>query len=204
MELIKSVDLKNYDNEHFKQLNCRGFSYNFYSKMIGFPMNLIADGIRDESATGNTSDPLVPEAWVREALVQVSEQRVASHLVWTDYSSEVARFGQIIHTHRPANMVASRKKDGQDVKTYNATVDNVDVVLNQWIHQSFVIYDAEASLTFKELVQMHLVPASRSVAQMIDEVVCTQVYQFVGISEAGTSKISAISSVSYPSSSYRI
>ena len=156
------------------------------SILFGAPKNIICDGVRDESATGNSSDALVPEAWVREALVQTSEKRVASHLVWTDYSAEVARFGQIIHTHRPADMVASRKKDGQDVKTSNATVENVDVKLNQWIHQSFVIYDAEASLTFKELVEMHLVPASKSVAQMIDEVVCTQVYQFIGASESGS------------------
>lgn len=156
------------------------------SILFGAPMNLIMDGIRDEATTGNTSDVLVPEAWVREALVQTSEKRVASHLVWTDFSEEVARFGQIIHTHRPADMVASRKRDGQNVKTSAATVENVDIVLNQWIHQSFVIYDAEASLTFKELVTMHLVPAAKSVAQMIDEVVCNQVYQFVGASESGS------------------
>lgn len=156
------------------------------SILFGAPMNLIFDGIRDEGNTGNSSDVLVPEAWVREALFQVSQKRVASHLVWTDYSEEVARFGEIIHTHRPADMVASRKKDGQDVKTSAATVENVDIVLNQWLHQSFVIYDAEASLTFKELVEMHLAPASKSIAQMIDEIVCNQVYQFVGKSEAGS------------------
>ena len=156
------------------------------SMLIGSPINPVFDGIRDESATGNSSDALVPEAWVREALFQTSEKRIASHLVWTDFSTEVARFGQIIHTHRPANMVASRKRDGQDVKTSAATVENVDIVLNQWIHQSFIIYDAESSLTFVELVEMHLKPAAESIAQLVDEIVCTQVYQFLGVSEAGS------------------
>jgi hypothetical protein len=156
-------------------------------KSIPFAAKLpaIFDGIRDEAATGNSSDALTPEAWVREALVQVSEKRVASHLVFTDYSAEVARFGQIIHTHRPARMTSTRKKDGQALKTSTANVDNVDIVLNQWITQSFIIYDAENSLSFKDLVSMHLIPAAESIAQQIDQLVCNQVYQFVGKSESG-------------------
>ena len=155
------------------------------SFILGSAVNAVFD-IIDDATTGNTADPLVPEAWVREALFQTSQKRVASQLVWTDFSDEVARFGQIIHTHRPADMVATRKRDGQDVKTSSATVENVDVKLNQWIHQSFIIYDAEQSLTFKQLIEMHLVPAAKSVAQMVDEVICTQVYQFIGASEAGS------------------
>lgn len=143
-------------------------------------------GPANDAGTGNANEILIPEVWVREALYQTTQTRVASGLVWTDFSDEVARFGQVIHANRPSDMVASRKKDGDDVKTVKAKSTGVDVKLNQWAHVSFLIYDAEMSLSFVNLVEKYLVPASKAITQFIDEAICTQVYQYIGVVESGS------------------
>ena len=132
----------------------------------------VFDGLT-ENPGGNDNDIFNPEIWVAEALVQISEARVVSKLAWTKASKEVARFGQIVHLNRPVNMKASRKKDGQNVKTSAVSSEGVDIKLNQWVHQSFVVYDAEDSVSFQDLVDTYIIPAAQSVAQMVDEIAAT-------------------------------
>lgn len=60
----------------------------------------------------------------------------------------------------------------------DATATNVQVVLDQLIHVSFVIYDSEASKSFKDLVTEYMRPAMLAHAQFLDKVVLGQVANF--------------------------
>jgi len=53
------------------------------------------------------------------------------------------------------------------------------VPLNQHLHTSFLVRDGEESKGFQNLRQNLLTPAMLSLAQMVDEVVLAQVYQFL-------------------------
>ena len=53
------------------------------------------------------------------------------------------------------------------------------VVLNQHLHTSFIIKDGDQSLAFKDLVTEYLHPAMLSIARGIDQILSSQVYQFL-------------------------
>jgi len=128
----------------------------------------------------NTLDPFVPEVWAQESLMILEANMVTANLVHRDFSNEVAKYGDIVNTRRPAEFVAARKVDGDDVTVQNAVATNVPVALDQHIHTSFIIYDGEESKGFKSLRDEYLVPALLSQAQIIDEILNVQAYQFIG------------------------
>src|SRR5262249_11968728 len=58
------------------------------------------------------------------------------------------------------------------------TATNVPVVLNQHLHTSFIIKDADQTKAFKDLVVEYLHPALLSIAREVDQIVGGQVHQF--------------------------
>lgn len=66
--------------------------------------------------------------------------------------------------------------DQVTVQTNTAT--NVPVVLNQHVHTTFLIRDADQSKSFKDLIVEYLRPAMLSVGRAIDQIVTAQLHQF--------------------------
>lgn len=128
----------------------------------------------------NDVDSFIPELWANEGLLQVENNMVAGALVHRDFEDEIANFGDTVNSRRPGDFTAKRKNVDDDVTLQDASAPNVPVVLNQLAHTSFIIRDAEMSKSFKDLVTEFLVPAGRSLAQFIDQVVTLQAYQFLG------------------------
>ena len=128
----------------------------------------------------NDNDALTPEVWAQEALMVLENNMVAANLVYRDYDNEIAAFGDTVNTHRPGTFVGKRKTDDDEVTVQDATATNVPVKLNQHIHVSFMIKDGEESKSFKDLVQLYLTPSLIAQAQMIDEVILGQAYEFLG------------------------
>jgi len=126
----------------------------------------------------NDLDAFIPEVWAQESLMVLEANMVAANLVHRDFEDEIAMFGDTVNTRRPATFTGKRKVDTDDVTIQDATATNVPVVLNQHLHTSFLIRDGEESKGFKALRQEYLVPAIQSIAQMVDEVVLGQVYDF--------------------------
>jgi hypothetical protein len=133
------------------------------------------------------NDALIPEVWAQEALMQLENNMVAANLVHRDFEDEIASFGDVVNAHRPDVRTAKRKTDSDSVSTSTTSSTNVQVPLNQHIYDSFIIKDGEESKSFKDLIQLHLVPAARAMAQCVDEIVCTQVYQFLANGVGGLS-----------------
>ncbi len=119
----------------------------------------------------NNNDALIPELWARESLAVLAENMVMGQLVHRDFSDEVANFGDVVNTRKPADMFISRKTD-TDTITYNdAVVTNVQVPLNQHIYVGFIIKDGERSKSIQELIPIHLVPAVKAMGNAIDRAI---------------------------------
>jgi hypothetical protein len=128
----------------------------------------------------NDNDALIPEVWAQESLMVLEANMVAANLVHRDFEDEIAAYGDVVNAHRPNTFVAKRKTDADEVTVQDAESVNVPVKLDQHIHVSFTIKDGEESKSFKDLVNLYLTPALVAEAQAIDEVVCGQVYEFMG------------------------
>lgn len=128
----------------------------------------------------NDNSVLVPEIWAQEALMILENNMVAAALVYRDFSNEVASYGDTVKAHRPGSFTAKRKTDADDVTVQDASTTDVDVKLNQHLHVSFIIKDGEESMSFKDLVALHLTPALIANAQALDEVILAQAYEFMG------------------------
>jgi len=127
----------------------------------------------------NSLDAWVPEVWAAESLAILEENMVIGNLVYREFSAEVQDYGDTVNTRRPNEYVAKRKGANDDVTVQDSSATNVAVVLNQHIHTSFIIKDSEQSLSFADLVRVHLKPAAQSIARKIDKILLGQVYQFL-------------------------
>ncbi len=137
------------------------------------------------SIFANNNDAFIPEIWAAESLMVLNANMVAANLIHRDFSPEVAQFGDVVNTRRPAAFKAKRKGDADEVTVQDATATNVAVPLNQHLHTSFLIKDGEESKGFKNLRELYLEPAIVSIAQQIDEIVLMQMYRFMNTNRVG-------------------
>jgi hypothetical protein len=122
---------------------------------------------------------LIPEFWAQESLAILEENMVIGNLVHRDFSNEVAKFGQVVHTRKPGELTAKRKWHSDSVTIQDVTSTDVAVKLNQHVHISFLIKDGEESLAMKDLVQLYMYPAMLGNARFVDRVLLGQYVQFL-------------------------
>lgn len=120
-----------------------------------------------------------PEIWAQETLALLEENMVIGRLVHTDFENEIASFGDTVNTRKPGEFTAKRKGTSDNVTTQSATATRVQVVLDQHVHTSFIIYDGEESRSFVDLVNEYLSPAAVSLARHVDQILLGQTYQFL-------------------------
>jgi len=135
--------------------------------------------IRVPVFVNDLEDAFTPEVWAQEGLMLLENNMVAGNLVHRDFENQIANFGDIVNTRLPANFVGKRKTDADSVTVQDAATPNVAVPLNQHLHTSFLVKDGEESRGFQSLRDNLLAPAMLSLAQMVDEVVLAQAYQFL-------------------------
>lgn len=127
---------------------------------------------------------LVPQKWAREALLRVSNKWVLGANVHRNFSKEIAKYGDTVNTHLPAQFVMRRKTGGTAVTTQDPQLTNVPVVLDGWGHVSFVIDDADASLSFKDLFDLYLAPTMDGVVDGIEYSIMARLYELIGTDRA--------------------
>lgn len=127
----------------------------------------------------NSLDAFIPEVWANESVAILLENMVASSMVHRDFSSELAKFGDTVHTRKPASFTAARKTKADDVSVQNATATDIQVPLNQHLHTSFTLQDEDLTKSFQELRTIYLTPAIISLAQAMDKITLGQCYQFM-------------------------
>ncbi len=136
----------------------------------------------------NDIDAYIPEFWAQESLMILEANMVVANLIHRDFSDEVAQFGDVVNTRKPATYTAARKGVTDDVSIQNSEATNVAVPLDQHVHTSFLIRDGEESKGFKDLIQEYLYPAVLSLSEYIDSVLLMHMYMFVanGYGSLGT------------------
>jgi len=146
------------------------------------PVQLACYGIA--GAGGN--DAFVPEIWAREALEILFENMVVSNLVHRDFESEIAKYGDTVHTRKPAESKIMRRTDDTTVSTLNQSTSSTDVpvVLNQWQNQTFCIKPGEMSLSMQDLVQTYLAPRVKVMARAVDRAVLGRMAASFGVTNA--------------------
>lgn len=126
----------------------------------------------------NTIDAYIPELWAQESVAILVENMVIANLIHKDFSNQVAKFGDIVHTRKPAEFTAKRKVDADSVTIQDASATDIQVPLDQHFHTSFMIKDGEETKSFKQLRDEYLQPAVMSIAQAIDKVLLGESHQF--------------------------
>jgi hypothetical protein len=131
----------------------------------------------------NSLDAYIPELWANESVSILVENMVIANLVHRDFSNVVARFGDIVHTRKPAEFVAKRKENADNVTVQDASATDIQVPLDQHFHTSFEIKDGEESKSFKQLRDEYLEPATISIARAIDQVLLGESHAFFANAE---------------------
>lgn len=124
-------------------------------------------------------DAFIPEQWAQESLMQLEANMVAAGLVHRNFENQLQQFGDVVNTRKPAAFVSKRKTSSDSVTEQTVSADNVAVTLNQHQHVTFVIKDEDLSKSFMDLIPIYIQPAALAIAQALDEIVLTQVYQFI-------------------------
>ena len=145
----------------------------------------------------NSLDALKPEMWAFEAIRVLEEQMVMGGLVYRDYSPVIANFGDTVHVHKPATFKGRRKNKNENVTTQDASVTQVNVVLDQWVHVSFTLDDLERSHSFKNLVQLFLVPALQAEARFVDRALAARSIDALANVQGGLGQLSSGNAVDY-------
>lgn len=127
----------------------------------------------------NDNDAMIPEIWANMGLAILEENMVAAALVHRDFSDEVANFGDVVNTRRPGQFKIRRKGDNDPVLGQDANTVNVRVPLDQHIYTNFTIKDGEASKSFQDLVDLHLLPAMQNVARAVDRAILGRVHAYL-------------------------
>lgn len=131
-----------------------------------------------KSVYANSLDAFIPELWAMESVQILVENMVIANLIHRDFSNEVAKFGDIVHTRKPAEFTALRKTDADEVTVQDASATDIQVPLDQHFHTSFMIKDGEETKSFKMLRDEYLQPAVLSIAQAVDKVLLGESHQF--------------------------
>lgn len=131
------------------------------------------------NAYANAIDAFIPEMWAMEGVAILVENMVVANLVHRDFEEQFARFGQTVHTRKPAELVAKRKTSSDDVTVQDVSATDIAVKLDQHFHVSFLIRDGEETKSFKSLVDEYLNPAAIALARAVDKVTLAQYVQFI-------------------------
>ena len=126
-------------------------------------------------ARANDNTALIPEVWAPEALMTLMSNTIMGSLVHRDFSDNVASFGDVVNTSRPADFTGKRKTDADNVVDQDASSPNIRVPLDQHFHVSFVIKDGELTKALPNLLERYMEPAARELAESIDRVLTGQV-----------------------------
>jgi hypothetical protein len=139
----------------------------------------------------NSLDPWNPELWARESIAILEERMIFGALVHRDFNKEVSRFGDIVHTRKPAEFTAQQYAKGDTVTYQDASATDVQVLLDQIVDVSFLVYDVESSYSFADLITTYLEPAMLAAARRIDRKIAGQAAQFLGNTTGGMGTMSS-------------
>ena len=146
----------------------------------------------------NDTSAYKPELWANEGVAILNEEMVLAGTVKRSFEDEIQRFGDTVHTRRPAALKGKRKQnDLDDVVDQDVSATDIEVKLNQRLYVSFVLGDRERSMSFKNLTEEFLYEAMVGQARLIDRIVGAQAYQFLANTAGGLGQLSTSNAHQY-------
>lgn len=128
----------------------------------------------------NDNTALIPDIWAREAVALLSQTVVATKLVNRQFEPDIREFGETVKTRRPQARKGRRRTDADPYTAADTKLDNINVTLDQWFYDSFIIKDGEASKSMQDLIQIHLVPSMQGIGNDMDRAIMGRVHEFFG------------------------
>jgi hypothetical protein len=134
----------------------------------------------EQAMYANDFSILNPTIWANEAILRLTPNMIISNLIARDFDNKVAKFGDVVNAYIPGTFEMTRKVAlCDDVVTQDASGSSIQVALNQWPQVSFLICDGEEDRSSFDLIENNLAPAVQALAEGIDRIVGSQVYQFL-------------------------
>lgn len=127
----------------------------------------------------NNNLATVPEFWVREGLMILTEETPMLMSVNRQYSEQLTNFGETVNCYRARTRKTRRMTDADDYEEADATTDPVPVVMNQRYFDSFIIKDGERTKSNADLIRTHLRPALETISRGIDRALIGHVHKFL-------------------------
>lgn len=128
----------------------------------------------------NTFDPYNPQHWANESLAILEENMIAGGMVNRDFEDQLASYGQIVNTRKPAELTAEPYEKGDAITVQDASATNLQVKLDTMLDTSFKVFDVEQTYSFKNLVEIFMEPAMLAQGRMLDRKIFGKASQFLG------------------------
>lgn len=141
----------------------------------------------------NDNTALIPDIWAREAVALLSQNVVATKLVNRQFEPDVREFGETVKTRRPQARKGRRRTDSDPYTAADTVLDNINVTLDQWFYDSFVIKDGEMSKSMQDLIQIHLAPAMMGIGNDMDRAILGRVHEFFGTPDKRAGRLASLS-----------
>jgi len=115
-------------------------------------------------------DVYPPEIWALESLMVLQNTHVAANLVHRNFESEVAQYGDTIHTRKPSKFTVNDMAYSEDatLAPQTAQATNVTITLDKHREVSWRLTDRDMATSIKNLVSEFMEPAIIPMAEKID------------------------------------
>ena len=127
---------------------------------------------------GTNNRAWIPSVMATMAVETLNETIVMPYLVNTDFKNEIKSKGNLVETRKVGKFTAQTKGTTDDVVIQDATAEYITVPLDQYIYTSFIIADADMSMSATDLLSTYITPAVKSISKRIDLMLLNQLWQF--------------------------
>jgi len=117
----------------------------------------------------NSIDALKPELWNKYGLALFWEKMVMLHRVSTQYKNELASEGDTVNYHRPKKRTMKRKGTS-NIQRGDVEFDNIPIVLNQHLYDSFELTDRDLAVSFDTIVTETLEPSINAISYGFEKI----------------------------------
>lgn len=132
-------------------------------EILEVPTELVAPPLND--------DAIITEVWANEASYLLNRYLGISGRIHRNFSNHVAQYGDVVNLWSPAEFTISKEDDWETnpkTKCYAQNLTARCVPLKEHMSATFLLLDGEGSVPFPDLVKMHLAPAMKSLASILD------------------------------------
>ncbi len=124
----------------------------------------------------SSNDAFIPDIWAQTALKILNENMVVANTVHRDFTNTPVEYGDVVNAYKPMDFRQRRVSDEAPIGFEMATIQRVIVPLDAHFYSSFIIRDSDAARSFKDLVDMLVIPAMLAMSRGVDRYVIEKMW----------------------------